>query len=71
MSTSSIKLIDPKLPVNITTIDCVENVGPQLHLIGQGNSSNRESLLMTAVDEKEDIWEVETLLAKWGRGQRV
>jgi hypothetical protein len=55
--------IDPELRF----VEHMEGVVTESHPVEERSGGDMEIPLPTAIDEEEDVWEVESLLAKWGR----
>ncbi len=63
--TVPMELIHPELRNVIPSPGCVKCAA------AKPVSSKGEAYKTTAIDEEEDIWEVEALLAKWKQGKRI
>jgi hypothetical protein len=64
-------LVDPELQTDISPAGEVKGAVTEPLSRGQGGNSHGKPAQLSAIDEDEDIWEVEALLAKWKQGRRV
>lgn len=70
LSTVPMELVDPDLGSD-SSAEEMEGMVTESRSFGQGGSDDSGALNPTAIDEEDDIWEVEALLAKWKQGRRV
>ncbi|KAK3939116.1 hypothetical protein QBC46DRAFT_365016 [Diplogelasinospora grovesii] len=64
-------LVDLELRPDTSSAEHMEGVATESLSGGQGGGDDGGAGRPAAIDEKEDIWEVEALLAKWKQGRRT
>ena len=69
-SKDSMVLVDPELQTGISSTEHIQGMAPGTLPVG-GGCGDKGTPKPPAIDEDEDIWEVEALLAKWKQGRRV
>ncbi|KAI0443370.1 hypothetical protein F4803DRAFT_515045 [Xylaria telfairii] len=72
-TTPAVVPTEPIGPTHLTHQDLLDNAPSPGHAEGTTAESigNSEAHILTAIDEEEDIWEVEALLARWKQGRRA
>ena len=73
-ATLAVAPIEPAVPMELIHPDLRNDVSSPRFAEGTANKSigsEGEARVLTAIDEEEDIWEVEALLARWKQGRRV